>query len=147
MQEDGVINGFHHCFNHNVQNVIKDAIKTTPGMEKTLETFRQNAAIFSRSKNERHAFKKVCETNNFPPLIPPVPNETRWFGDLAMLEAFLRVEEGIKFHAIKSTKMVSISAIDWKNARGYVDILKPFHCATKIEEGESMSLFLPSYPS
>ena len=42
--------------------------------------------------------------------------------------------------------MVSLSAADWKNARGYVDILKPFHDATKIEEGETyvtLSLILP----
>ena len=30
-----------------------------------------------------------------------------------------------------------MTAIDWKNARGYFDILKPFHSATKIEEGEN----------
>ena len=33
-----------------IQNVIKDAIKTTSGMEKSLDTFQQNAAIFYRSK-------------------------------------------------------------------------------------------------
>ena len=136
LKEEEIISGFHFCFNHTIQNIIKDAIRTTPGMEKTLQTFRQNAAIFSRSKNERQAFRKVCHTNQIPDLIPPIPSETRWFGDLAMLDTFLKVEEGMKFHAVKSDKMVTIFSSDWKNAKGYVDILKPFHRATKLEEGE-----------
>ena len=42
--------------------------------------------------------------------------------------------------------MLPMTAADWKNVRGYVDILKPFHDATKIEEGESyitLSLIIP----
>jgi hypothetical protein len=36
MKEDGVIDGFHNCFNHKLQNAIKDASKATPGMESSL---------------------------------------------------------------------------------------------------------------
>ena len=97
----------------------------------------QNAAIFSRCKNERSAFRKICATNDVVAVIPPVPNNTRWFADLMMLEAFLKVEKGIKLHATQSEKMIPLTAADWKNARGYVDILKPFHTATKLEEGEN----------
>ena len=42
--------------------------------------------------------------------------------------------------------MTALTPTDWKNAKGYVDILKPFHDATKIEEGESyvtLSMVLP----
>ena len=30
LKEEGIIEGYHPCFNHTLQNVIKDAIKTTP---------------------------------------------------------------------------------------------------------------------
>ena len=33
--------------------------------------------------------------------------------------------------------MEPISSVDWKNAQGYVNVLKPFHEATKVEEGET----------
>ena len=137
LKAEGKIAGYIPCFNHNNQNVIKDGVKATPGMEKTLENFRRNAAIFSRCKNERSAFRKICATNDVVAVIPPVPNNTRWFADLMMLEAFLKAEKGIKLHATQSEKMIPLTAADWKNARGYVDILKPFHTATKLEEGEN----------
>ena len=137
LKEEGTIAGYHHCFGHNLQNVIKDAIKTTPGMEKTLDKFKANAAILSRSKNERTAFRKICKTNHVPEIIPPVPNATRWFGLLKMLEGFLKVEKGMKLHIATSNAMEPLSASDWKNAHGFVEILKPFHSATRIEEGEN----------
>ena len=95
LNEENIISRYHFCFNHNIQNIIKDAIRTTPGMEKTIQTFQQNATIFSQSKNTRKALKDVYKTNNLPVFIPTVPNDTRWFGDLFMLEAFLKVEEGV----------------------------------------------------
>ena len=137
LKAEGTIAGYHHCFNHNLQNVIKDAIKTTPGMEKTLKAFRENAAILSRSKNERTAFRRICQTNDVPAIIPPVPNDTRWFAMLAMMVAFLKVEKGVKLYAATSNSLKPLSPCDWKNAQGYVDILKPFHTATKIEEAEN----------
>ena len=136
LKQEKIISGYHFFFNHNIQNIIKDAIRTTPGMQKSIQAFRQNAAILSRSKKERQAFRKACEANQIPACIPPCNNETRWFGELTMLETFLKVEEGMKFHAVKSENVVPLSAADWKNAKGYVEILKPFHRATKIEEGE-----------
>ena len=39
-----------------------------------------------------------------------------------------------------------LSPSDWKNAQGFVEIMKPFHCATKIEEGETyltLALVIP----
>ena len=134
LEEEKIIGGHFFCFNHQIQNIIKDAIRTTPGMEKSLDTFKQYATSLSRSKNERHAFKNACMAAGVPAIQPPVPGATRWFAELIMGEACVRSEDGIKLHCIRSGK--NISAADWKNLRGYIDILKPFHAATKIEEGE-----------
>ena len=134
LEEEKIIEGHFFCFNHQIQNIIKDAIRTTPGMEKSLDTFKQYATNVSRSKNERHAFKNACMAAGVPAIQPPVPGATRWFAELMMAEACVRSEDGIKLHCIRSGK--TISAADWKNLRGYIDILKPFHAATKIEQGE-----------
>ena len=134
LEQEKIIAGYFFCFNHQIQNIIKDAIRTTPGMEKSLDVFRQYASNLSRSKNERHSFKTACVTAGVPVIVPPVPGVTRWFADLIMAEACLKSEDGIKLHCVKSGK--NISTVDWKNLRGYVDILKPFHAATKIEQGD-----------
>ena len=42
LKQDGIIEGFHNCFNHKIQLVIKDAIKTTPGMETSIKKFQDN---------------------------------------------------------------------------------------------------------
>ena len=53
MKNEKTIEGFHNCVNHKMQNVIKDAIKVSSGMESTIKTFQKNAEIYSRSRNER----------------------------------------------------------------------------------------------
>ena len=138
LKEEKIIEGYHPCFNHNVQNVIKEAINATPGMKTSIEAFQRNAAILSKSKNERSAFKKMCTENNVPSNVPQVPNITRWFGQLAMLKTFQKVERGMKLHIADSSNMRPLTATDWKNCRGYVDVLEPFLAATKIEESESV---------
>ena len=137
LKAEGVIEGFFPCFNHSTQNVIKDGTNTTPGMQTSLQKFRDNAFILNRSKNERKAYKKLCNDNNVCNIVPAAPNETRWFAVLFMLEGFLKAEAGMRLYTAMSDRMTPLTAADWKNARGYVDILKPFHCATKIEEGEN----------
>ena len=65
-------------------------------------------------------------------IIPPVPKKIRWFA-LSMIVVFLKIQKAAKLHAIVSEKMVPISATDWKNARGFFDILQPFVHATNIQ--------------
>ena len=74
--------------------------------------------------------------NGTPPIFPAVPNATRWFAQLFMMEGFFKCERNFKIHFMESEKMHPISTIDWKNGRGFVDVLKPFEKATKIGEGE-----------
>ena len=133
MKEEKIIEGYYFCFNHQIQNIIKDAIRATPGMEKTLDVFKGYAATISRSKKERNELRKSCETADVPFVSPPVPGATRWFGELFLGEATLKSEDGIKLHCVKSGK--NITPIDWKNIRGFVDILTPFHSASKIQAG------------
>ena len=108
LKDDGVIAGFLSCFNHNLQNVIKDAVKATAGMENSLELFRKNAATLSRSKNERSKLRNFCKENNLPEIIPRVPGATRWFADLFMLEDFIRIERAMKLLLLDSEKVISI---------------------------------------
>ena len=49
----------------------------------------------------------------------------------------MKVENSMKLHIATSNAMEPLSASDWKNAHGFVEILKPFHSATRIEEGEN----------
>ena len=56
---------------------------------------------------------------------------------MELTKGFLKIESTIKFHCANSEKIEPISSVDWKNAQGYVNVLKPFHEATKVEEGET----------
>ena len=58
---EGVLAGWHNCFNHKIQLVIKDAMKVTPGMVNSIKTFQKNAAIYSRSRKERKALRDECK--------------------------------------------------------------------------------------
>ena len=78
--------------------------------------------FFLAPKKERAALRKSCQDNGLAIIIP---NKTRWFAELLMIEVFLKIEKAVKLHAIDSEKMVPISATDWKNARGFCDILQP----------------------
>ena len=69
-------------------------------------------------------------------VVPPVPGDTRWFATLKMLEAFKASESAFILQTAQSNKMRPISPIDWKNATGYVEIMRYFEIATKIQEGE-----------
>ena len=108
LKDKSIIDGFHPCFNHNIQNVIKDAVKATVGMENTLELFRRNAATLSRSKNERQKLRKLCKDNFLPEIIPRVPGVTRWFADLFMLEDNLKIEYAMKLLLVDTEKVGSI---------------------------------------
>ena len=92
LKSDGVI----PCFNQNTQNVIKDSIDTTPGMQALLQKFRDIAFLLNRSKNERKAYRKICADNDVCDVVPIPPNDTRWFSQLDMLEGFLKAEAGIR---------------------------------------------------
>ena len=105
LKERGIIAGFHNCFNHKIQNVIKDAVRTTEGMEKTLDLLRKNAATLSRSKVERAKLKKICDENGLPFIVPRVPVVTRWFADLFMAEDTLRSERSMKLLILDSEKV------------------------------------------
>ena len=136
LKQDGIIEGFHNCFNHKIQLVIKDAIRTTPGMETSIKKFQDNTAIYSRNRKERKALREECKKNEVSCIIPFQPNGTRWFGQKFMMDAYLKREEEFKVHIVKSDRMIPLSPIDWKNGKGFADVLQPFLVATKIEEGE-----------
>ena len=136
LKEEGIIDGFHNCFNHKIQLVIKDGIKTTPGMEVSVKKFQDNAAIYSRSRKERKSLRDECKKNKVSCIIPLRPNGTRWFGQKIMMDGFLKREREFKWHNLESERMHALTSIDWKNAKGFSEVLQPFLVASKIEEGE-----------
>ena len=110
LKEEGIIEGFHNCFNHKIQLVIKDAMKATPGMDSSIDNFQKNAAILSRSRKERKAYSDECKKNGVEPVIPPMPNATRWFGKKLMMNAFLKREREFKVFILDSDKMNPLSS-------------------------------------
>ena len=66
-----------------------------------------------------------------------LPGVTRWFGEHLMSQDFLEFETPVKLRAVESDKLELMTLVDWKNARGNVDVLQPFITATRHEEGES----------
>ena len=73
---------------------------------------------------ERGELENICKTNSITVTVPSVPNDTRWFGkQLYMMEAFLKSERGFKIHNMES---------DWKNGKGFIEVMKPFETVTKI---------------
>ena len=64
--------------------------------------------------------------------VPKVPNVTRWFGQLSMLKTFQKVEHGMKLHIANSSAMKPLSAIDWRNCQGYIDIHFSFFISTQF---------------
>ena len=86
LKRDGTIEGFHNCFNHDVQLVIKDAITATTGMQNSLDNFQKNARVLAKSRKERNALREVCKVHSLPLIIPHIPNQRRWFGTLFMIE-------------------------------------------------------------
>ena len=118
LKEAGIIEGWHNCFNHKLQLVIQDGIKTTPGMEATLDCFQKNAAMYSRSRKERKLLREECKRNDTDCTIPPPANATRWFGNFRQIQDFLKAPDPHKVHIAKSEKMYHLSPSDWKKAKG-----------------------------
>ena len=136
LKDTGVIMGYHNCWNHKLQNAIKDAIKISDGIDSTLTAFKKNAATYSRCKNMRSEVRKIADLHNVSISFPQVPNATRWFGSLYMAETFLKHERVFKIHIMESDKMRSVTNADWKKLHCFVDVLQPFKIATKQAEGE-----------
>ena len=52
------------------------------------------------------------------------------------MEAFKKSERAFVLRTAESPKLRPLSPLDWKNAAGFVEVLRYFAIATKIEEGE-----------
>ena len=140
LKADGTISGFHTCWNHKLQNAIRDAIKCTEGMDSTLTALQTNAATYSRSKKERKDAREIAKIHGVTQLsIPSAPGVTRWFARLLMAEAFAKHERIFKIHFLESDKMIALTAADWKKVHGFIAALQPFQAAAKIAEGERYS--------
>ena len=136
LKENGTILGYHNCWTHKLQNTVKDGIKVTEGIHDTLELFKANAAMYSRSRIRRKELREIGELHKEKVSFPVVPNATRWFALLMMADGFLKFESIFKFHFMESPHMRKPTAADWKKLRGFSDVLKPFQTASRIAEGE-----------
>ena len=137
LKTEGVISGYHTCWNHKLQSAIRDAIKCTEGMEDTLTALQTNAATYSRCKNERRDVREVAQIQGVPKLsIPLPPGVTRWFARLIMAMGFAKAERVFKIHFLESDKMIDLTAADWKKIHGYIATMKPLQEAAKMAEGE-----------
>ena len=143
LKNEGIIAGWHNCFNHKLQLVIKDAMKVTPGMEDSIGKFTKNTALYSRSKTERKALRDECKKSGVTCTFPTSPGGTRWFHEKFMVDAYLKNPREFKLHNVESNKMIPLETRDWQNAQGYSEVLDPLHTATKLESGENY-LTLPT---
>ena len=62
LEVENVIEGHIPCFNHKLQNAIKNATSNTSGMSDTLAKFRKNAVVLRRSRKERKGLRNLCRS-------------------------------------------------------------------------------------
>ena len=90
LKSEGIILGYHNCWNHKIQNVIKDAVRTSADVEGVLDSLQKNTAIYSRSKKEKAELRKIADLHQVQVAIPGVPGVTRWFARFFMAESYLK---------------------------------------------------------
>ncbi|KAE8740381.1 hypothetical protein FOCC_FOCC014119 [Frankliniella occidentalis] len=132
------------CFNHTAQLAINDAKKEL-GINNVIEKVSHIVRRYSKSKNAVELYEQFQKEHGLPKheLIQRV--KTRWDSDFRMLERAVEQKAAI-VSELSAAGEENLSAVEWKLAEGFVEVLRPVanHTAEMgSETGPTASMILP----
>lgn len=130
------------CDIHKIENVIKDALKKTPGMVKVITNTKKLAKLSLKSSVASQQLRAACDDCNLPYKKLVNPPNTRWSGFLMNLEsvAYLKAPLSQLFSDDEMDKWseLTLTSQDWKLIEAAIKLLKPIHDTIKILESEKI---------
>nr|CAD7452334.1 unnamed protein product [Timema tahoe] len=126
------------CFAHSLQLAIHDAKAECPGVCTLLTKAKAIVGHYSRSPSARKRLHSVMEEMGLPVLELIQFVDTRWSSEYNMLSRLHAVRKAVGAELANSENNIEVlTAVEWKQAAGIVEVLGPLADATKEISGDS----------
>jgi hypothetical protein len=121
-----------HCFDHTLQLVIEDAVKSCDEIQTTIKKAKTITTHFRHSSQNTNKLLDREKQLGLPLLKLKQECMTRWNSKYEMLERLVTVKDAVS-SVLASVKTVKgLSANEWEVAEQYVKVFKPFKTLTAI---------------
>ena len=141
LKEKKVIDMEIGCSLHKIQNDIKDAIKATAGVKKTMAKAKKLIKFIRKSNPAANRLKTACSKSGHRHKRLKSCIDIRWNSEYDAFERLLYHQECLEdMDRSRDLDKISSQVLnrnDWRILQAVVEILKPVKISTKILETES----------
>ncbi|XP_063230949.1 zinc finger BED domain-containing protein 4-like isoform X1 [Bacillus rossius redtenbacheri] len=138
--------GSRSCFAHTLQIAIENSKNDCPGTTTLLSKARSIVGHYRRSTRARKRLHTFQEQLNMPKLEVIQHIDTRWCSEYQMLKRLLEMKPALVADHVNSGDTDMLTALEWKHAENFVQVLQPLAEATEEMSGNTyptLSMIIP----